>query len=118
MGQFRRRLCRQLCRDKWAFIVLMGVAGALFAPASLSAEPRRFTFEYEATIGPVGAGAGPVDVFVPLAAENAQQRVRSEEIVASIPGAIPVERPSLSTTTHSTRMALRRQPQARALLDD
>ena len=69
----------------------MGVAGALFAPASLSAEPRRFTFEYEATIGPVGAGAGPVDVFVPLAAENAQQRVRSEEIVASIPGAISVE---------------------------
>ena len=69
----------------------MGVAGALFAPASLSAESRRFTFEYEATIGPVGAGAGPVDVFVPLAAENAQQRVRSEEIVASIPGAISVE---------------------------
>lgn len=69
----------------------MGVAGALFDPASLSAESRQFTFEYEATIGPVDAGAGPVDVFVPLAAENAQQRVRSEEIIASIPGAISVE---------------------------
>ena len=72
MVQFRRQLCRQLCRDKWAFIVLMGVAAALFAPASLSAELRQFTFEYEATIGPVDAGVGPVDVFVPLAAENAQ----------------------------------------------
>ena len=50
----------------------MGVAAALFAPASLSAELRQFTFEYEATIGPVDAGVGPADVFVPLAAENAQ----------------------------------------------
>jgi hypothetical protein len=49
---------------------------------------RRFTFEYETIVGPIAKGLGPIHIFVPLAAKNAQQRILGEEISASIDGVI------------------------------
>ena len=79
------------CLSLWTAVVSWSVLLMLLGPASASAESRQFTFEYETTIGPMEPGAGPVDVFVPLAVQNAEQRVLDEEIVASIPGTIEVE---------------------------
>jgi hypothetical protein len=54
-------------------------------------EVRTFSFDYSASIATPEAGAGPVHVFIPLAAETDQQRVVAEKILASIPGEVEVE---------------------------
>jgi hypothetical protein len=71
-------------------VAAQGDAGEVAAsrPATGS---RTFTFRYQVEIGPVESGLGPVHVFVPLAAQTAQQRVLAERVDASIPGAIETE---------------------------
>ncbi len=52
---------------------------------------RMFSFEYKTHIDMATAAAGPVHVFIPLAVDNAQQRIVNESIQASIPGSVEVE---------------------------
>jgi transglutaminase-like putative cysteine protease len=67
-------------------------AGLALALPALAAEPSRtFTFVYEARVGPIEAGRGPVHVWVPLAREDGLQRVVAERIEASLPGGIETE---------------------------
>jgi transglutaminase-like putative cysteine protease len=64
----------------------------LGTPAFVAADDARtFTFRYEATVGPVEAGAGSVHVFIPLAREHEAQHVVSETVEATIPGAVEFE---------------------------
>jgi len=59
-----------------------------------TAEPtdgRIFEFTYEARIGPIEVGRGPVHVFVPLARSSDEQRVVAETVTASIPGSVERE---------------------------
>jgi transglutaminase-like putative cysteine protease len=76
-------------------LLLLLVLLVLSAPVALFArsepEVRRFTFQYEAVVGPVVKGTGPVEVFVPLAVQSDQQHLVSEKIDASIPGEIDTE---------------------------
>lgn len=67
------------------FALLAGVA------AAETLGSRTFEFVYEATVGPVEAGRGPVHVFLPLPAEGPGQRVIALEVDAAIPGAIETE---------------------------
>jgi transglutaminase-like putative cysteine protease len=60
-------------------------------PALAADETRSFTFRYEATVGPIDEGLGPVHVFVPLARASEVQDVVSESIEASIPGGVETE---------------------------
>ncbi len=71
--------------------LLLALCLALVPTERGAAEPRRFTFEYTAVVGRVPAGAGPIHVFVPLAATSDHQQVLDEEVVASIPGTIRTE---------------------------
>jgi transglutaminase-like putative cysteine protease len=71
---------------------LASLLGSLVCvPTVVAAESRVFEFSYQASIGPVEAGRGPIHLFVPLAIENQQQRIVSERIEASIPGEIERE---------------------------
>jgi transglutaminase-like putative cysteine protease len=64
----------------------------LLASAALADDgARSFRFRYSTIIGPIEDGAGPVHVWIPLAAESPVQRVVSERIEASIPGETGVE---------------------------
>lgn len=49
---------------------------------------RRFAFRYEVEVPAIGAGEGPVDVFVPLPVESAQQRVIEFAVQASLSGQV------------------------------
>lgn len=62
---------------------------ALCVPTALYA--RTFEFEYAVTVDAVEPGAGDVQVFVPLPAEDARQRVLHQEIESSVPGMIESE---------------------------
>ncbi len=73
-------------------VVLAMLVAAVSTTSSTAAEDRRFVFEYEARVGPIAEGEGPVHVFVPLAANSSQQRVLDEEIVASIDGVIETDK--------------------------
>ena len=68
----------------------------LFAASSLvvsatSGVARTFQFEYDVLVPAIPAEAGPVEVFVPLPAADARQRILSEEVSASVPGRIETE---------------------------
>ena len=65
----------------------------LFVPAAAPAadDVRSFTFVYETTVGPFEADAGPLHVWIPLAANRDDQRVVDERIEASIPGVVETE---------------------------
>jgi transglutaminase-like putative cysteine protease len=64
----------------------------LLASAALADDgARSFSFRYSTRVGPIEEGAGPVHVWIPLAAESPVQRVVSERIEASIPGETGVE---------------------------
>ena len=66
--------------------------GLLLASAALADDgARSFRFRYSTSVGPIEEGAGPVHVWIPLAAESPVQRVVSERIEASIPGETGVE---------------------------
>ena len=65
-----------------AGLVLLPRPAAAAAPAA-----RTFSFTYAVEVGPVPAGAGPVDVFVPIAPSDPHQDVLSYQVEASIPGA-------------------------------
>lgn len=54
-------------------------------------QARTFTFTYETRVPASTDWSGPVHVFVPLAVENEQQRVLSEQVEASIPGQVEIE---------------------------
>ncbi len=56
-------------------------------------EPKSRTFEfvYASTIGPIEAGQGPVEVFVPLPRTDPYQRVLSLDVTANVPGQIEEE---------------------------
>ncbi|RME27049.1 MAG: transglutaminase domain-containing protein [Deltaproteobacteria bacterium] len=54
--------------------------------AATSADSRSFTFQYSAEIGPLPDGAGPVDIYVPIARDTALQRVERLATTTSIPG--------------------------------
>jgi transglutaminase-like putative cysteine protease len=64
---------------------------ALLASSAHADVARRFTFDYDVTIGAIAEGAGPVHVFVPLAAHTEQQLVAGETVEASIPGEVETE---------------------------
>lgn len=53
---------------------------------------RVFSFENKTVIEPVSQGSGPVHVFIPLAIENSQQRIISEQVRASFSGQVEDER--------------------------
>ena len=73
-------------------ILSLGVAWLLVsATATAQGDPRSFTFDYRTTIGPIEADAGPLHVWIPLAASSDAQRVGGESIDASIPGGIETE---------------------------
>jgi len=63
----------------------------LVAPAWAAADTRTLTFRYVASVGPIEAGRGPVHAWIPLAREDAFQRVLAESIDASIPGVVERE---------------------------
>jgi len=69
------------------FFAAIALAFVLVAPGLSAAETRSFVFEYTTQVGPAEPGHA-LDVFVPLAASNAQQVVVDEQITASIPGSI------------------------------
>ena len=72
--------------------LLAGIASLTLAAGALAEdETRKFTFTYDVSIDAIEAGAGPVQVWVPLAVDDETQRVVDERIEASIPGAIEVE---------------------------
>ena len=54
-------------------------------------EGRRFVFEYEAIVGPIPEDSGPIHIFVPLAANNRQQKVLDEEITSTIDGVVETD---------------------------
>ena len=57
---------------------------------ALADDTRVFEFIYRVGAAPE-AGAGPVDVFVPLAVDNEEQSVLSHDVQANIPGTIRTE---------------------------
>jgi len=74
-----------------AAIAIASVVVLSFVTNSSAAENRRFVFEYEARVGPIAEGRGPIHVFIPLAAKSEQQRILDEEINASIDGVIETD---------------------------
>ena len=56
--------------------------------AVADSEGRRFKFVYEARIGPVAAGLGPVHVWIPVPRDDDVQKVVKLAVDASIDGAI------------------------------
>ncbi len=56
--------------------------------AVADSEGRRFKFVYEARIGPVAAGLGPVHVWIPVPRDDAAQKVVKLDVDASIDGVI------------------------------
>jgi hypothetical protein len=73
-------------------ILWLGVAWLLVSTtAAAQGDARSFTFHYRTTIGPIEAGAGPLHVWIPLAATSDAQRIVGETIDASIPGGIETE---------------------------
>lgn len=73
-----------------ARLVLLVLSTAI-ATAVQAEETRSISFHYATTIGPIPIGAGPVHVFVPLARNDADQRVTEEQIEATIPGRVETE---------------------------
>ena len=86
---------RDLCRPTLCCALLCLVVplpgchpGEASAPAPTG---RVFSFVYETTIGPIPAGEGPVDVFVPIAHSGAHQDVLSYAVESSLDGEERVE---------------------------
>ena len=77
-------------RSRLVALLALCLLPALVA-AGDSPDRRTFEFVYQAKIGPVDAGQGPLHVFVPLVLENAHQHVVSEKVDASIPGQVETE---------------------------
>jgi transglutaminase-like putative cysteine protease len=75
---------------RWIPWLCAPLALVLAAPALANGASRTFTFHYAVEV-PVAAGAGPVHVWVPLAAKNGVQQVVEERVAASIPGAVESE---------------------------
>jgi transglutaminase-like putative cysteine protease len=77
--------------EKALVLVMVSLAAALVlgenaAPADLGQAERNFAFVYEAEIAAQPEGAGPVDIFVPLAASGDRQDILSYLVTASVPG--------------------------------
>jgi transglutaminase-like putative cysteine protease len=87
MGDLRGRRVAALWLAAALWLVAANPAGA----GDDSPGERTFSFSYRARIGPIAAGAGRVDVFLPLARENDQQRILSERIETSLAGRVEVE---------------------------
>ena len=63
---------------------LPGPIGSILYDANQDA--RTFTFSYKVEIEPQPAGAGPIDIFMPLAVSDPHQDILNRQIKASIPG--------------------------------
>lgn len=63
----------------------------LVAGTAASTAGRTLSFTYKVVVDAPPASGGPVDVFIPLAQDDAQQKVLRREITASIPGVEGVE---------------------------
>jgi transglutaminase-like putative cysteine protease len=83
--------CRTLLAVLVATSSLALAAGAVRAGEE---DARTLQFTYETTVGPVPAGAGTVDVFVPMALDDAHQTVLNVALDTSIPGEIGLEEPN------------------------
>jgi transglutaminase-like putative cysteine protease len=80
-------------RSRLVPLFALGLLPAI-AVAGVAGDPsdhRTFEFVYQARIGPIEAGQGPVHVFVPLVLENEHQHVVSEKVDVSIPGQVETE---------------------------
>ncbi len=64
---------------------------AASAATSAASTERVFTIRYTATVGPLPAGQGPVDVFVPLPEKSDGQDVLSLEVKSGLAGAQETE---------------------------
>ncbi len=70
-------------------LVLAGSPGTTATTSATVASPataRTLTFTYKVVVDAPPADSGAVDVFVPLAQDDGQQKVLRREITASIPG--------------------------------
>ena len=59
---------------------------ALLPLAATAAEERTFTIRYRATVGPLPAGQGPVDVWVPLPEKTDAQDILALKVESALPG--------------------------------
>lgn len=71
-------------------MLTVALASLLFA-GSPATTTRTVDFTYKVVVDAPPADGGPVDVFIPLAQDDGQQRVLRREITASIPGVERVE---------------------------
>ncbi|MEE2677464.1 MAG: transglutaminase domain-containing protein [Myxococcota bacterium] len=74
-----------------ALLLLGSKTGFANEVENQGADSRTFEFFYESTIGPIEAGQGPVEVFIPLPRADRYQRVLSLDVDANIPGQIEEE---------------------------
>ena len=73
------------------FLLLASEPEAAKETETYEPNSRTFEFVYASTIGPIEAGQGPVEVFVPLPRTDPYQRVLSLDVTANVPGQIEEE---------------------------
>ncbi len=90
------------CRDaRWLACALVGVgtlaitAGCAKSDAAEFKVPaavaRRLSLTYQVKVPAIPVGSGPIDLFIPLAVSDANQKILRRTVTASIPGTEQIE---------------------------
>lgn len=74
--------------DRWLGLLVALPLLAIADQTSETSPTRRFVFRYEVRVPAIEAGQGPVDIFVPLPIESAQQGVLEYAIGGNVSGTI------------------------------
>lgn len=84
-GLFRQWIDAGLVAHATVLALLSGLA--LFAPQAAANEKARvFSYTYQVEVGPLAAGEGPVNIFLPIAQSTSHQDVLSFEVHSNMPG--------------------------------